>query len=115
MKEKLLAALKTKFQYEDFTRMPEVRNKLAKVLKLQWDERNIQSRSRQGRGSTFEGWLDVGSREDTQRRYTQITSDKVRELYEGTLKARPDLIKLYQRNWTVTGQEADYIQNHLVI
>jgi hypothetical protein len=98
MKEKLLAALKTKFQYEDFTRMPEVRNKLAKVLKLQWDERNIQSRSRQGRGSTFEGWLDVGSREDTQRRYTQITSDKVRELYEGTLKARPDLIKLYQRN-----------------
>ena len=102
-------------KYEDFTINLLTRRRTAMALGLDWDDGNVNNRSRQGRGSTFEGWLDVGNREDTQQRYKQITNSKVKSLFEDTLKARPDLIELYKHHWDPTKDELQYIEGHLAI
>lgn len=100
-------------KFEDFTMDHTERSMLANMLLLRHDDSTIHKRATQGRGSCFEGWLDVSKRSDTQKRYTQIHNGALYKLYIDTLTARPDLIEAYIDNFEVPKDERDFINRNL--
>lgn len=101
-------------QYEDFTTDPGERETVAGFLKLEWNDNRIHKRSVQGRGSSFEGWLDVGSREATQHRYEKIHPESVKRLFENTLRPIIYPKMLYRQNWNVPRHEIHYMDTGLI-
>ena len=102
-------------KYEDFTFHPEARKKTAGHLGLPWYDDRIHIRSTQGRGSSFEYWIQVGARSETQQRYKKVHPQILDQLYRDVLINSKDAVELYKDNWTIPREERTYIDNLLAI